>query len=195
MTPLLATLAGDSARGYGMFGGVLSGDFNSIATVTGNGSSSTLSFTSIPSTYTHLQIRSINRDNRAVTVSSGYLTFNSDTASNYAAHYLSGSGSAASSGAASSTTPSNATAFWTPGSSAGASMYGGSIIDILDYANTSKYKTTRVLSGTDQNGVGNIGLFSVLWQSTAAISTIAITSGTGTAWDANSSFALYGIKG
>jgi hypothetical protein len=169
--------------------------YESIATANGNGSASTITFSSIPSTYSHLQIRLLSRDNRAVTVSSGYLTFNSDTASNYAAHYLSGNGSAASSGAASSTTPSNATAFWTPGSSAGASMYGGSIIDILDYANTSKYKTTRVLSGTDQNGLGNIGLFSVLWQSTAAISTIVITSGTSTAWDANSTFALYGIKG
>ena len=73
--------------------------YSSIATVTGNGSASTLSFTSIPSTYSHLQIRGICRDARAVTIDTAYATFNSDTGTNYADHWLQGNGTAASAGA------------------------------------------------------------------------------------------------
>ena len=67
------------------------------------------------------------------------------------------------------------------------------IIDILDYANTSKYKTVRIALGSDRNGSGEVGLFSGLWQSTAAVTTIAINCGQN--YTTTSQFALYGIKG
>ena len=73
--------------------------YESIATVTvGSGGSSSIDFTSIPSTYTHLQLRMTAR----CTAQSGgnptnvYLRFNSDSGSNYAWHQLAGNGSAAS---------------------------------------------------------------------------------------------------
>ena len=170
------------------------GDYESIQTVNGNGSASVLSFTSIPSTYSHLQIRGIARDGRAVTVDTGYITLNSTTTATYASHYVGGNGASATASATSATAPSGAVAFLIPGSSAGASMFSATIIDFLDYANTNKTKVLRALTGTDQNGSGNMWLTSYLWTGTSAITQIDLTTGTGSAWATYSSFALYGIK-
>jgi hypothetical protein len=167
----------------------------SIATGTGNGSSGTISFTSIPSTYTHLQIRGISRDARAVTVDTGYFVINSDTGTNYAYHLLNGNGSTASAGANSSSAPSNTSVFVIPGTSAGASMMSATITDFFDYKNTNKYKTIRTLSGVDLNGSGNTWFTSALWMNTNAITQIDVVSGTGSAWTTDTKFALYGIKG
>jgi hypothetical protein len=67
------------------------------------------------------------------------------------------------------------------------------IIDILDYASTSKAKTARVFSGRDQKGSGEVELRSGLWTSTAAINRIDIVIGG--SFTTTSTFALYGIKG
>jgi hypothetical protein len=73
--------------------------------------------------------------------------------------------------------------------------FGGSIVDILDYANTSKNKTVRTLTGADRNGNGLIGLRSGYWNSTAAVSSISIIATSGsTGFAQYSSFALYGVK-
>jgi hypothetical protein len=171
-------------------------DYESIATVTGNGSSGTLSFTSIPSTYTHLQIRGISRDGRGVSIDTGYFVINSDSSTNYANHYLQGNGTAANAGAnAPSVTAVTTAAFVIPGTSAGSNMMSASVIDFLDYKNTNKYKTIRVLSGVDLNGSGSVWFSSTLWMNTNAITQIDIISGTGSAWTTTTQFALYGIKG
>lgn len=168
--------------------------FESIATVTvGAGGSSSISFTSIPSTYTHLQVRMIFRDTRAAVGDYASLQFNSDTGSNYALHLLSGSGaSAASAGYASQTSIDISRV---AGSSASSNVFGAAVLDILNYANTNKYKTTRSLGGVDNNGSGEIVLNSGLWMSTSAVSTITIKAQAGSAnFSQYSSFALYGVK-
>jgi hypothetical protein len=70
--------------------------------------------------------------------------------------------------------------------------YGVFIIDILDYANTNKYKTVRTLGGYDANGSGVVSLRSNSWRNTSAITSVKFYTG-GTTSD--SRFALYGIKG
>jgi hypothetical protein len=187
-------IANQIAGFLGVATAVAATDYESISTVNGNGSASTLSFTSIPSTYSHLQIRGIARDGRAVTIDTAYFTFNSNTGANYAYHWLKGDGTSATATAATSQTPSGANAFVVPGTSAGASQFSGQVIDILDYANTNKNKVYRSLSGTDQNGSGGIFFISGAWLQTAAITQIDLTTGTGTAWTTGTSFALYGIK-
>jgi hypothetical protein len=171
------------------------GDFESIATVSvGSGGAANVEFTSIPATFTHLQIRGIARSAR-----SGFsddnmaLQLNSDTGNNYAWHQLSGNGTAAS--AAADSTIANIRCGRMTAATAGASTFGVNVIDILDYANTNKYKTIRTLTGYDNNGDGLITLFSGLWQNTNAITSIKLFSQTG----ANnfvqySQFALYGIR-
>lgn len=163
--------------------------FESIATVSvGAGGSSSISFSSIPSTYKHLQIRatlltSLYANNNA-------LRFNGDTGANYSLHELYGDG-----GSAGSLASTNST-FAAAGFNPDATNTGCYIVDILDYAETSKYKTTRTLWGFDRNGSGYIGLSSGSWRNTSAITSITVyATGSGTTLNQYSSFALYGIKG
>jgi hypothetical protein len=171
--------------------------YESIATTTvGSGGAASVTFSSIPSTYQHLQIRLIARSDRnQIDTLTDYLemNFNSDTGANYAYHQLLGDGSTASSNAGTSDNYIIVSRIST--TTAGASMFGGIVIDILDYANTSKYKTTRSLGGTDQNGSGRIYFNSGLWQSTAATSTIRLKPSSSNNFLQYSQIALYGIKG
>lgn len=170
------------------------GDYESIATTTvGGGGVADITFSSIPSTYKHLQIRFIARTTRAFAGDLLALQFNGDTASNYAFHLLTGNGASASAGATTSTT--NIVAGRLSGATANANTFGTGVIDILDYANSNKYRTTRSLTGQDNNGSGFITLYSGLYQSATAVNSIRFFSSLG----ANdfvqySSFALYGIK-
>ena len=165
-----------------------SGAYDSIATATASGSSAVLSFTSIPQTYTHLQLRIMGGN-------SGYacdMQFNSDTGNNYSCHRLTGTGSAAT---AAGTANFGAIRFaqWS-GLVYSGSVVSATIMDILDYANTNKYKTSRDLTGYDTNSVGYIDFESGSWRSTAAITRIDLTMVTGN-WVSGSTVALYGIKG
>lgn len=169
-------------------------DFESIATVTLNSSQSTISFTSIPSTYKHLQLRGFTHSTAAFSESLLKTQFNGDTASNYAFHQIRGDGSGTSSAAYTSQT-----SIWIqaiPENGSGTSVFGGFIMDILDYANTNKNKTTRLLTGYDANGSGRVYFMSGLWQSTAAITSISIDGTYDSGQFAQyTSIALYGIKG
>ena len=172
-----------------------SGAYDSIATTTvGAGGAASVTFSSIPSTYTHLQVRMIARDDRAsVTSDSGAFRFNGDSGTNYAYHALVGTGSSAVASAADTYNRGLIDRF--TASTAGASTFGSAVMDILDYANTSKYKTVKILGGYANNGEGQIAFSSGLWQSTSAISTILIYPNVGSNWVQYSTFALYGIKG
>jgi hypothetical protein len=158
--------------------------YESIATINPT-SGTSVTFSSIPGTYKHLQIRSM-LNNTAYTQL--VMTFNSDSGSNYARHLLSGNGTTVTATGGATQNQINNAAI------AGASTsLGVTIIDIIDYASTTKYKTTRSFNGMDANGSGRVELGSGLWQSTSAITSITLT-------DPNYSFssgtlALYGIKG
>jgi hypothetical protein len=173
---------------------IYAGSYDSIQTVTvGSGGTSTITFSSIPSTYTHLQVRGIARTNRAGSNQDALkCRFNSDSGSNYTLHYLLGNGSTASSGASTSTT-----SFFMDGFTESDSLtncFGGFVLDILDYANTNKYKTSRSLSAREDNTAGAVWLESGVWMNTSAISSIVLTPNAGPLITEYSSFALYGIK-
>ena len=165
------------------------GDFESIATVTCSGGETTITFSSIPATYTHLQIRGIANISTADALSP--IRFNSDSGANYVYHRLTGNGTTAAAASGTSMTGGKANAGI--GFPSGANIFGPFIMDILDYANTSKYKTMRTLTGGDSNGSGGVEFDSGLWMSTSAISTILFTAASGT-FTQYSSFALYGVK-
>lgn len=169
--------------------------FESIATLSGTGSSGTISFTSIPSTYKHLQIRAIARESSGGGSNDTFLglSFNGDSGNNYATHYLAGDGSSASaSGAGTYPRIFPGTAAQ---NSAPANTMAVFVFDLLDYANTNKYKTTRALTGFDKNGSGGIALTSGLWLSTSAVNRIDIYSKDGQSFTTSTTMALYGIKG
>lgn len=192
MSPILGARGGLAASAYGFTSGAAAvGDYESIATVSvGSGGSATISFTSIAATYKHLQLRIIAKTSRTADITDGMnIQFNGDTASNYAQHWVEGNGSAASAAGYASQTRG-----WLGYSGASAaSTFSANVVDILDYANTNKYKTVRTLYGIDANGSGKTGLVSSLWMSGSAISSILILPDYNS-YVQYSSFALYGIK-
>ena len=170
------------------------GDFESIATTTvGSGGTATITFSNIPQTYKHLQIRALTRDTQAGNDLGAFrMTVNSDTSSTYTRHIVYGDGASALAGYNATTGYALTGLFVTGGSTA--SMFAVNIIDVLDYANTNKFKTFRVLAGADKNGSGQAFLNSNLWQSSSAVTTLSFVPGASSNWAEYSSFALYGIK-
>jgi len=165
------------------------GDYESIATTNvGAGGTSTITFSSIPSTYKHLQIRAICKMPQ---YESMILRFNGISTNSYSRHYMQGSGSSVSAGGAANLT-SVSNLLYADGSAT--SNYGAFITDILDYSSTDKNKTTRTLWGQDFNGSGYLGFDSGAFYSTNAVSTITLTTSGAQTISQYSSFALYGIK-
>jgi hypothetical protein len=167
--------------------------YESIATINGSGSSS-IQFTSIPSTYKHLQIRSIAGVNDATGVRDVQIQFNNDTGANYSRHWIYSFGSSIAS--LSGSNQSNYGYGYASGTDTGSAVRSSTVIDILDYSNTSKSKTIRGLNGTDRVSSGNTVLVfsSGGWYSTSAITSITIALASGN-FASNTQFALYGIKG
>ena len=169
-----------------------------IATTLLASSSGTITFSNIPQNYKHLQIRMISRNTGAGIAGTlnNWLTFNSDSGSNYTYHGLQGNGTAAAAfGAATQTriTLPNQS----PGADATANAFGAAVIDILDYANTNKFKTVRTLYGANDNTTNTeyrVFLVSGLWMNTAAITSITLVPELAN-FATNSRFSLYGIKG
>lgn len=185
MSPILGIWASAQQSAF-----VATGSYESIATVTvGSGGTSSITFSSIPSTYTHLQIRGIAK-NTANNNELFIFRFNSDTGANYNWHRLFGDGSSATAyGEANST----AFAYLSSSNSPQTNIFSTFVLDILDYANTNKYKTARSLSGKDFNGSGNVQLQSGAWRSTNAVTSITISAFSDSLAQ-YSQFALYGIK-
>ena len=168
-----------------------------VITVGAAGASS-IDFTNIPTTgYSHLQVRVMSRDSRAVSTNGLSIRVGNgsiDTGNNYNTHMIRGDGSSVTRGSA-GTNYNNMDFALEPGASISSSIFGASIFEILDYANTNKYKTMRSLNGYDANGSGYIVFHSGLWMNTAAINTIRFTcSGSGATFAPYSQFALYGVK-
>lgn len=188
MSPILGGIGGVSVRGFGHFPNLYFSSFDSIATTTLTGSASSITFSSIPATYEHLQVRAIMRLG-----GSDYLTttFNTGTAVNNR-HRINGDGSTMSAGGGSGTGqdfgpyPTNSNA---------ANIFGVLILDILDYKNTNKFKTYRFFNGFELNGSGQIYLQSTTAATTSAITSIEFATYSGTGFVANTQFALYGLKG
>lgn len=172
----------------------LFGDFESIATVTLSSATTDITLSSIPSTYKHLQLRIITRSTfSAGSVNVSY-RLNTDTNySNYWWHVLAGNGSTAYAGQLNASTQALLQQSM-PAATAIAGVYGAMIVDILDYANTSKNTTLRTFGGFDNNGNGSVGLYSSSWSNTSAVNSFTLRSWD-PQWAAGTSVALYGIRG
>ena len=162
-----------------------------IATQTvGAGGTASITFSSIPQTFTHLQLKIFARSSSNAAGINIPIQFNGDTGANYRSHYLGGTGAAAISGdLGASQTSLNAG--WTAGNTDITNGFGCTVVDILDYTNTNKNKTTRSIGGIDSNGSGLIGLWSGLWLSTAAITSLVFSAGTLAQY---TTAQLYGIQ-
>jgi hypothetical protein len=189
--PIVSSFAGASSRAYGLSaGGAAPVGFNSIASTTLTGNQSTITFNNIPQTYKHLQLRVFSR------VTSGYDSYLYLTMNGVAgtiSHYLLGINNQGLSGSLANNIYGPVA--YGPSGGQSASIFGVGILDILDYTNTNKFKTTRTLTGIDITGLGSsVSLWGGYVASTSAVTDIVLTTA-GTNFAQYSSFALYGIEG
>jgi hypothetical protein len=170
--------------------------YDSIATVSLATSALTISFTSIPSTYQHLQLRLFSQTDQSNYNDGVIMKFNGDTGQNYTLHWMYGDGANVSSlnfasygGIRAGQTAGNVNQ---PNPTYN---FGGNITDLLDYSNTNKYKTVRSLGGANANGVGQMMFVSGVWMNTAAISSIVLEpTGSAFGFKPYTHAALYGIR-
>ena len=196
------TVRGNNATGSSEYGSASNSvtptentAYESIQTVTLTGSQSSISFSSIPSTYKNLQIRGVLRGDRANTGEIVGVQFNGDTStSNYLSHRLIGDGTNAASASQATGTYSSTWVNHIPGANSSASIYGTIVMDILDYATSSKNRVGRNLGG-DTGGDKIVWFGSELWLSSAAITSITFVPIFGTNFVQYSQLALYGLKG
>jgi hypothetical protein len=152
-----------------------------------------VTFSSIPATYEHLQLRFSGRSNRTSSwLDAMRLQFNGDTASNYANHNINANGTNVHGGRA--TSQSSADPSYLAAAGIDASEYSASVIDILDYANGNKNTTTigsHVMSLTYPTTY--LRFFSGLWLNTAAVTSVTCALSTAS-WTRGSEFTLYGLN-
>lgn len=165
--------------------------YTEIASVTvGSGGSSTISFSSIPATYTDLQIYFSYKTNRSNAADAVGFYLNTDTTTgNYTIRQLNGTGSAV----ASTTPPYNDEYMFGDGNGANTYVYSNSQIYIANYASSSA-KSLSIDSVGENNGLtaySNIAAY--LWNSSSAVNKITMFPITGTAFLQYTTAYIYGI--
>jgi hypothetical protein len=157
------------------------GTYIPIATTTLSTAASSITFSSIPSTYTDLVlVAKLTRDNAG----SPIVRFNGDTSSNYSATYLDGNGTTVISSRSSNVTVGYINYNSDP------VLNGILIVDLLNYSNTTTYKTYLANGSNAGNAVDRVV---GLWRSTSAISTILLAAENGGNYFAGGTATLYGI--
>lgn len=192
--PLLTTLAGDALNAYGFSrGGSAPADYDLIASQVLSTTASAVTFTGIPATFKHLELRIVSRSNYGDSQNYIRVRANGDSAGNYSQHYLQGTGSVVGStgfGDQSFIYAGNHSA-----NTATTSSFGASIVQITDYAKTDKFKTARTIAGHHSGSTQNMYILSSAWRSTSAITSLEITNLISSSFVAGSRFSLYGIAG
>jgi hypothetical protein len=180
-----------AVAGAGAAGG--GGAFDLLETTVLGSDAASVTFSSLGSysAYKHLQIRMVSRCTRAATIADTFVQVNGDTGNNYAYHRMLGSGSSV--GEASSINRANAFLAYTSAANATANNFATTVFDILDFSSTSKTTTFRSLTGMVNTSGNLIGLFSGLWNNTAAVTSINIFPEAGN-FLTGSRFSLYGYK-
>ena len=154
--------------------------YEKIATTTAGGSSGTITFASIPATYTDLFI--VINGTVGVSDCTMLMQYNGDTTTNYSSTVLSGNGSAGQSFNATGATEMYCGRITTSQST--------TIIQILNYANATTYKTF-ISRG---NSATRTSAFVGTWRSTAAITTVTLTFNSAGSFAAGTTASVYGIK-
>jgi hypothetical protein len=170
-----------------------SSSMESIGTYALTSSQATITFSSIPATFKHLQVRILGRTDVAGGYDNLQIYFNGDTSNAYSRHQFTSDFG----------TPSSATAdpdqpLFTGtigGNTNNANVFGFAIIDIVDYSVSGKLKATKAFTGIDFGTNGYMTQHSGTWNNTAVITSVSLSKQSGTNFVAGSRFALYGLKG
>lgn len=170
------------------------GSYDLLETEILTGTTASVTFSSLGSyaaDYQHLQIRWVaGNTNTGTDMDNVKLNFNADTGANYSSHRLLGSGSSVNSYAA-----SNASYCFGGIVARGSSVIpAANIVDILDWQDTNKYTTVRVLQGGTNTSQNLIGLVSGSWRNTATITSLTLAAESGDSFRIGGRFSLYGLK-
>ena len=193
--PILGVIASSFQSGLP----VLPSDYESIQTITlGGGGAGDITFSSIPQTYQHLQIRGIIRSDRSGSINEGFnLQLNGVTSNSYFYHRMYGD-SINIQNADGNSLEGGIPLGSIPGGTAPSNVFGSFVFDILDYSNTNKLKTTRLLMGNEKNtnNEGFIWVSSGLFSANNnAVTSIKFFGSSSQNFSQYSSLGLYGIKG
>jgi hypothetical protein len=170
-----------------------SSGMESIATTTLSSSQSVITFSSIPATFKHLQVRMLARTDVNGASDNIQIYFNGDNTNAYSRHqFTSDFGS-----------PSSATAdpdqpLFTGtvgGNTNNANVFGLAIIDVVDYSVSGKLKVTKAFTGVDYGTNGYMTQHAGTWNNTSVITSVSLSRQSGSNFVAGSRFALYGLKG
>lgn len=174
-------------------GHLITGNFDLISQQFGNGSVSSITFSSIPQTYKSLQLR-VNVLNAAGGSTQCGVQFNSVTTG----YYYHGLAATNGNTAYADVFGNVAYIIGSPASAGGLSISypAVSIIDIIDYTSTSKFKTIKGILGINNNVnvSSTMGAYGGLYPSTTAITSLTYYSTGSNAFSSTSSFALYGVS-
>ena len=164
--------------------------FIKIASVTvGSGGAATISFSSIPSTYTDLCLKISGRNTQPSSIL--YLTFNGSS-SGYSYRRLYGNGSSAASDSASSQSSIAFIAFQV--STYTASTFSSSEVYVPNYAGSNN-KSVSIDEVTENNATLSVAALDAgLWANSAAITSITLTPDSSGNFAQYSTATLYGIK-
>lgn len=167
--------------------------FQKIATVTvGSGGASSIDFSSIPSTYTDLQILLSIRTDKVDTDDWIELTFNNSGGTSYSDRILYGNGTTAASTNESSAAQATYGAIANASSST-ANSFANCQVYIPNYAG-SQYKSFSSDSAEEQNATKAFTVLTAgLWSNTATITSIKFRPSSVTNFVQYSSATLYGI--
>ncbi len=193
MSPILESIGSVKGFGWGSFS--LPSSFESIATTTLSSSTGWVNFSSIPQTYKHLQIRIMGRCLQGGSAQSDVsCVLNNDQTSSYAFHRVRGNTATVDATGSSSTAYANIGFVPTNGYTSG--IFGVLIVDIHDYASTTKYKIIRSQGGFTADGSGISGLYSGLWLKTNAVTDLSFSNQNNAQdWTTGTVISVYGIKG
>jgi hypothetical protein len=125
------------------------GSYEWIQTLSGTGSSNTVSFTSLPTDYRHLQIRISARVGSGTATNDMLVRFNSISTTSYWSRGVRGQGAGSSAAGAEQYLATNAITLRDSLADASNSgtMTSNQIIDIGEYQQTAKTKTLKVVGG------------------------------------------------
>jgi hypothetical protein len=161
--------------------------YDKIATTTLGSAASSITFSSIPGTYTDLKFVLTGTTASAADLA---IQYNTDTGTNYSGTFLSGTGSAANS---TTNGPSASNILLQSQGASSTTIPAMSAVDVFSYAGAT-YKTCLIIASTDQNGAGAVETGVGLWRSTAAITSIKIFGNGGVNLSTGTTATLYGIK-
>jgi hypothetical protein len=162
------------------------GTYTLIASTTLASATGTVTFSSVPQTYTDLIIVSSRQQASAARL---YLRFNNDGTSLYSDTWLSGEGATVYSGRDTSASAISLGGIWNGTTT---TTWATNITHIMDYANTTTFKSTYARDSNDKSGTGTAEIIIGLYRSTSAITTVNVVGGSN--FSIGSTFKLYGIE-